>query len=1216
MYSQKRFVVPDAVRDWETAFPEYQPIEFTDAEVFREPRGTIEPMDRDIIENHTITFNKNDGKVDRTRAGNAEHADGKIKTNKQMLPLNPRGRTGVTGRGVLRRWGPNHAAEPIATRWRRKGPTVVKDTYGHPVLEMLLVQRRSDGAWAIPGRILDSAVKGIMTNDTVRDFIMFLPVGCDTEDDVPRAVRVDLKRHLNEIFSSSTEVYANVINDPRNTDNAWVEATTIRYHDESGDSTKDYSVQLAPHMCGEGSEWKSAKWIEINPDTVLCTAQEEILIGIREELIVKQLNLKGKKRLTFFKKWHKLRRTVQEDKLIATTTKTCPENMAIKHLHRRREWYKALPEEKQRVVLRCVQTALKAPRLWSRAYAYALDDYTTAVSLFAEICEEEVGISEKTTAVKNELALHHGSALSNNEAGSPHRCPAPPVLDFNKMGLPWIKTEFTCIRNVARVPFIPEMCEKHRTGFENWVCAALTNAKGGRRKGKLATKIVGTYYSFTPDHENYVGAPGKTKRGKRMNELETSGLMPTYFRQFIAQAQTTTVGFARDTDVPPLYLHGWPHGRGIFLSEDSRFSIVIGCLDHVHIHYQHQGYNLLEPYTRCTQIADLLGHALLETGSNWDEGLQAMQGQSADPYGKTAAEALASKSMQELPKGNKLKAAAKRALEAKRAPSPGIKKGSKAPGGKRGSTEASATASKDKGKGKGRRKTSSKGARGGKASTSSVAAVAPDSAGKETDDSGPAQQDSSASGAGADREGSADGDADSSTQPDKKDSVRTTGDGDDVRDVQGLNDSGALPGQFVDESPWAHTARFGFVATDPLQSSKGVRVLVRTSIKMVCQLSPEELADFCKALNLVIRPTINRNESTDDRIYVLTVQPIAHFAQEPSCIMMLLHDGMKSLKKMVANYIPKKNRRDQGKGKKGLGGKKKKSAESAQPKSKVASRIGTAKSRTSQQDGAALLQPERISSALSRISRINTARERRQMQLGSAGSRIQPDGNSPNRHASLSSTISSKASQDDTASEKQAPKRAKTPAPSSRRRSKQPAGSPAVRPPRRDTKESGRSRGGSIEQPPVTASTVGPVKDLSGKKALPPIAKAPKRGSAATTAAAAKRKPGQRGKKVPVIMTWSSSDSEGAGSDSDSDTDSDSDSDSEGGSGGDGGGGGVRPARKPAAPAKKLARKPAKQPAKPPAKKLVVRKPAKKPPPVESSGTDDSDSDDSDFGHF
>ena len=32
-------------------------------------------------------------------------------------PLNPRGRTGMRERGLLGKWGPNHAADPIVTRW-------------------------------------------------------------------------------------------------------------------------------------------------------------------------------------------------------------------------------------------------------------------------------------------------------------------------------------------------------------------------------------------------------------------------------------------------------------------------------------------------------------------------------------------------------------------------------------------------------------------------------------------------------------------------------------------------------------------------------------------------------------------------------------------------------------------------------------------------------------------------------------------------------------------------------------------------------------------------------------------------------------------------------------------------------------------------------------------------------------------------------------------
>lgn len=39
-------------------------------------------------------------------------------TVQNKRPLNPEGRTGLKGRGVLGRWGPNHAADPIVTRWK------------------------------------------------------------------------------------------------------------------------------------------------------------------------------------------------------------------------------------------------------------------------------------------------------------------------------------------------------------------------------------------------------------------------------------------------------------------------------------------------------------------------------------------------------------------------------------------------------------------------------------------------------------------------------------------------------------------------------------------------------------------------------------------------------------------------------------------------------------------------------------------------------------------------------------------------------------------------------------------------------------------------------------------------------------------------------------------------------------------------------------------
>ena len=62
-------------------------------------------------------------------------------------PMNPVGRTGMTGRGLLGKWGPNHAADPIVTRW---SDDVIS---GKRVLEFVAIKRRDTGEWAIPGVI-------------------------------------------------------------------------------------------------------------------------------------------------------------------------------------------------------------------------------------------------------------------------------------------------------------------------------------------------------------------------------------------------------------------------------------------------------------------------------------------------------------------------------------------------------------------------------------------------------------------------------------------------------------------------------------------------------------------------------------------------------------------------------------------------------------------------------------------------------------------------------------------------------------------------------------------------------------------------------------------------------------------------------------------------------------------------------------------------------
>src|SRR6218665_825757 len=64
------------------------------------------------VENFKPKFNEMDGLIDRR-----SHT-GIYKINNEGFPLNPSGRTGLSYRGMLGKWGPNHAADPIITRWK------------------------------------------------------------------------------------------------------------------------------------------------------------------------------------------------------------------------------------------------------------------------------------------------------------------------------------------------------------------------------------------------------------------------------------------------------------------------------------------------------------------------------------------------------------------------------------------------------------------------------------------------------------------------------------------------------------------------------------------------------------------------------------------------------------------------------------------------------------------------------------------------------------------------------------------------------------------------------------------------------------------------------------------------------------------------------------------------------------------------------------------
>lgn len=104
-----RFPVPNEYVPWSVPYASYTPPAYTaphiNGQVWADPElgfAQFEPK-----------WQLLDGNINRASY------NGEYKIDEQGYPINPIGRTGLRGRGLLGRWGPNHAADPIVTRWKR-----------------------------------------------------------------------------------------------------------------------------------------------------------------------------------------------------------------------------------------------------------------------------------------------------------------------------------------------------------------------------------------------------------------------------------------------------------------------------------------------------------------------------------------------------------------------------------------------------------------------------------------------------------------------------------------------------------------------------------------------------------------------------------------------------------------------------------------------------------------------------------------------------------------------------------------------------------------------------------------------------------------------------------------------------------------------------------------------------------------------------------------
>ena len=147
-------------------------------------------------------------------------------------------RTGIKGRGMLGRYGPNHAADPIVTKfnfrkWR---------------FEFVSGQRTDTDPpqWCIPGGMVDA---GEAVSQTLkREFKEEVASECD-------------ESILDAVFKKGTILYSGpTCGDPRTTDNAWIETQVVHYHLSNKLANK---IKLT-HQPGEN---RAVRWISCDhPD--------------------------------------------------------------------------------------------------------------------------------------------------------------------------------------------------------------------------------------------------------------------------------------------------------------------------------------------------------------------------------------------------------------------------------------------------------------------------------------------------------------------------------------------------------------------------------------------------------------------------------------------------------------------------------------------------------------------------------------------------------------------------------------------------------------------------------------------------------------------------------------------------------------------------------------------------------------------------------------
>jgi ADP-ribose pyrophosphatase len=212
----RRFSVPSEKTSWDVPFDRYAPEDFIHSSVLKDAKTGERPV---WAEPNAI--------VELPVGREFQSYEGEVRKDEQGRPMNPKGRTGIEGKGLLGKWGANFAADNIITRDSEDGAGA----------EVFLIQRK-DGTWGFPAGMVDAGETASIA--AVREFKE--ETGFDLD------------------LAGATEVYKGYVDDPRNTDNAWMETTAMRKH-----YSREEAAQFKSHN-DANEEVRKVRWMKVTPE--------------------------------------------------------------------------------------------------------------------------------------------------------------------------------------------------------------------------------------------------------------------------------------------------------------------------------------------------------------------------------------------------------------------------------------------------------------------------------------------------------------------------------------------------------------------------------------------------------------------------------------------------------------------------------------------------------------------------------------------------------------------------------------------------------------------------------------------------------------------------------------------------------------------------------------------------------------------------------------